>query len=111
MAAERTSEKMAYLADPCHPAVIRQIKRVIEEGHKQGIWVGVCGEMAGDPEAAPILLGLGLDEFSMAAPGIPHLKAILREWSYADAQKLAEHVLNLENGTAVREYVRGFTHA
>jgi len=110
MAAERTSEKMAYLADPCHPAVVRQIKRVIEEGHKAGIWIGVCGEMAGDPEAAPVLLGMGLDEFSMAAPGIPHLKAILREWSYSDAIKLAEVVLNLENGAAVREYVRSFAH-
>ena len=108
MAAERTSEKMAYLADPCHPAVVRQIKRVIEEGHKAGIWIGVCGEMAGDPEAAPVLLGLGLDEFSMAAPSIPHLKAILREWSYANAKKLAEAVINLENGAAVREYVRNF---
>ncbi len=106
MAAERTSEKMAYLADPCHPAVVRQIKRVIEEGHKAGIWIGVCGEMAGDPEAAPILLGLGLDEFSLAAPGIPHLKAVLREWSYRDAQKIAAEVINLENGQAVREHVR-----
>ncbi|HPS32680.1 MAG TPA: phosphoenolpyruvate--protein phosphotransferase [Anaerolineaceae bacterium] len=110
MAAERTSEKMAYLADPCHPAVVRQIKRVIEEGHKAGIWIGVCGEMAGDPEAAPVLLGLGLDEFSMAAPGIPHLKAILREWTYAEAKKLAEHVVNFENGAAVREYVRNYLH-
>lgn len=108
MAAERTNEKMAYLADPCHPAVIRQIKRVIEEGHKANIWVGVCGEMAGDPEAAPILLGLGLDEFSMAAPSIPHLKAILRELSFSDAKGLAETVLNLENGNAVRDYVREF---
>ena len=106
MAAERTSEKMAYLADPCHPAVVRQIKRVIEEGHKAGIWIGVCGEMAGDPEAAPILLGLGLDEFSLAAPGIPHLKAVLREWSYRDAQKIAAEVTNLEDGRAVREHVR-----
>ena len=106
MAAERTSEKMAYLADPCHPAVVRQIKRVIEEGHKAGIWIGVCGEMAGDPEAAPILLGLGLDEFSLAAPGIPHLKAVLREWSYRDAQKIAAEIINLENGQAVREHVR-----
>ncbi|MEL7645862.1 MAG: phosphoenolpyruvate--protein phosphotransferase [Anaerolineaceae bacterium] len=110
MAAERTSEKMAYLSDPCHPAVLRQIKHVIEEGHKVGIWVGVCGEMAGDPVAAPVLLGLGLDEFSMAAPSIPHLKAILRDWSYQNTQKLARTVINLENGREVREYVRHFTH-
>ncbi len=106
MAAERTNEKMAYLADPCHPAIIRQIQRVIEEAHKAGIWVGVCGEMAGDPDAAPTLLGLGLDEFSMAAPAIPRVKAILRKWSLLEAQALAADVLNFENGTAVRAFVR-----
>lgn len=106
MAAERTNERIAHLSDACHPAVLRQVRRVIEAGHQAGIWVGVCGELAGDPEAVPILLGLGLDEFSMAPPSIPRAKAIVRRWSFADAHRLAAEVINLESAAAVRERVR-----
>lgn len=106
MAAERTNEKVAHLGDACHPAVLRQIKRVLDAAHGQGIWVGLCGELAGDPEAAPILLGLGLDEFSMAPSSIPHAKTIIRSWTLKQAQQLASHVLDLDSAAAVREYVR-----
>jgi phosphoenolpyruvate-protein phosphotransferase len=105
-AAERTNEKVAHLGDACHPAILRQIGRVIQAAHAAGIWAGVCGELAGDPEAVPILLGLGLDEFSMAPASIPGAKAILRQWSQEEAQRLAESALALESAEAVREMVR-----
>ena len=106
LAAERTNEKVAHLGDACHPAILRQIKRILDAAHDQGIWVGLCGELAGDPDAVPILVGLGLDEFSMAPSSIPHAKAIIRNWSLGQAQQLAAHVVDLDSATAVREYVR-----
>lgn len=109
LAAERTNQRVAHLGDPCHPAVLRLIQRVIEAAHAGGIWVGVCGEMAGDPEAAPILLGLGLDEFSMAPGSIPHIKAILRSWAFADAARLAAQAVNLDSAEEVRALVRSWT--
>ena len=105
-AAERTNEKVAHLSDGCHPAVLRQIQRILKAAHDEGIWVGLCGELAGDPDAVPILLGLGLDEFSMAPSSIPHAKAIIRSWSKSDAQSLAAKVLDFDSAEAVREYVR-----
>jgi phosphoenolpyruvate-protein phosphotransferase len=106
MAAERTNERVAHLGDPCHPAVLRQIQRVIQAGHEAGIWVGVCGELAGDAEGVPVLLGLELDEFSMAPTLIPRAKAIVRRWSFDDARRLALQVLDLDSASAVREAVR-----
>jgi phosphoenolpyruvate-protein phosphotransferase len=106
LAAERTNDRVAHLSDALHPAVIRQIARVIEAGHERGIWVGVCGELAGDVEGIPILLGLGLDEFSMAAPLIPRAKAILRRWSLAGARRLAEAALKLDTAPGVRALVQ-----
>ncbi|MCX7707098.1 MAG: phosphoenolpyruvate--protein phosphotransferase [Anaerolineae bacterium] len=108
LAAERTNPRVAHLGDPCHPAVLRQIQRVIEAAHAGGIWVGVCGEMAGDPEAAPVLLGLGLDEFSMAPGSIPRVKAILRSWSTAEAARLAAQAVNLDSAEEVRALVRSW---
>jgi phosphoenolpyruvate-protein phosphotransferase len=108
LAAERTNEKVAHLGDACHPAVLRQIRRILEAAHYEGIWVGLCGELAGDPDAVPILLGLGLDEFSMAPASIPHAKTIIRSWSQSDAQSLALEVLDLDSAEAVREYVRSY---
>ncbi len=97
-AAERNNERVAYLGDACHPAILRQIRQIITAGHQAGCWIGVCGELAGDPDAVPILLGLGLDEFSMSPSSIPHAKAILRSWTYPDAVGLAEAALKLEFG-------------
>ena len=106
MAAERTNEKVAHLGDACHPAVLRQIRSVLQAAHSEGIWGGLCGELAGDPDAIPILLGLGLDEFSMAPTSIPRAKTILRRWSKAEAAKLAEEVLDYDSAEDVRERVR-----
>ncbi|MBN1538115.1 MAG: phosphoenolpyruvate--protein phosphotransferase [Anaerolineales bacterium] len=108
LAADRDNPKVAHLGDPCHPAVLRQIKMVIDSGHAAGIWVGVCGEMASDPDAIPVLLGLGLDEFSMAPSAIPHAKYILRQWSTSQARQLAEQVLDLDSAASVRQRVRDF---
>lgn len=106
LAADRANEKVAHLSDGCYPAVLRQIQRVIEIGHQAGIWVGVCGELAGDGDAVPVLLGLGLDEFSMAPAAIPRAKTIIRRWSLAEARQLAAEVINLDSARAVRERVR-----
>jgi len=95
MACDRTNEKVAYLYQPLHPAILRLIKRVIEAAHQAGKWVGMCGEMAGDAEAIPILLGLGLDEFSMNAVAIPEAKAIIRSLSLAEAEGIAAKALSL----------------
>jgi phosphoenolpyruvate-protein phosphotransferase len=107
-AAERTNDRVAHLSDACHPAILRQIRTVIDSAHGSGIWAGVCGELAGDPDAIPLLLGLGLDEFSMAAPMIPQAKAILRRWTKLAAQELALKALEQETAEDVRRLVRSY---
>jgi phosphoenolpyruvate-protein phosphotransferase len=102
-AAERGNKRLSHLNDPCHPAVLRQIERVVQAAHAQGKWVGVCGEMAGDPGAIPLLLGLDVDELSMSPVQIPAAKRIIRECSFAEAQKLARGALDLDSAEAVRE--------
>jgi len=94
LAVERTNKKVGQLSNALDPAVLRLIARVIEEGHKGGVWVGMCGELAGEPRAIPVLLGLGLDEFSMAPALIPKAKAIIRECSLSKCQELAQEILD-----------------
>lgn len=96
LAVERTNKKVGHLSNALDPAVLRLIAQVIREGHRAGIWVGMCGELAGDPKAIPVLLGLGLDEFSMAPALIPHAKAIIRELNTLECEKLAQEVLDME---------------
>jgi phosphoenolpyruvate-protein phosphotransferase len=102
LAADRTNEYVAELYDALHPAVLRLIKQVIDAAHSQDRWVGMCGELAGDPLAAPVLLGLGLDEFSCSAPSIPALKAELRRLDAIACRELAAKVLTLESPASVR---------
>ena len=111
MAAERTNNRVAHLSDALHPAILRQIQRVIEAGHAQGIWVGVCGELAGEPDAVPILLGMGLDEFSISPPLVPRAKAIIRRWSLRAARTLAAEVVDLDSAEAVRQRLRAHSPA
>jgi phosphocarrier protein FPr len=107
-AVDRTNPIVASIADACHPAVLRQIQRVVEAAHSNGIWVGVCGELAGDPHAIPILLGLGVDELSMSAPAIATVKEIVRSWDAAQAKSLAEQALELDSAEAVRMSVKKY---
>ncbi len=105
MAADRGNARVAALANALHPAVLRLIKQTAEAAHAAGIWVGMCGELAGNALAAPVLVGLGLDELSMAAPAIPAVKAAVRGLTMAQAEEATNAVLALESATAVADYL------
>ncbi len=105
MAAERGNPRVAHLSDALHPAILHLIADVIAAAHQHGRWVGVCGELAGDPAAIPILLGLGLDEFSMNTAAIPTAKQIIRAWHRTDAHALALDALSQTSAAAVRALV------
>ena len=85
---------------------MRLIKSVIENGHNAKIWVGMCGEMVGEPELVPILLGLGLDEFSMSSSVIPEVKRIIRALSLSKAREIAKKALSFSTGREVEEFAR-----
>jgi phosphotransferase system enzyme I (PtsI) len=106
IAVDRGNEKIAYLYEPFHPGVLRMLKLIIDNGHEVGIPVGMCGEMAGDPMAALILLGLGLDEFSMSAAGIPEVKRIIRSVSMTDAEELVGTALDMRSYEEVDAFVQ-----
>ncbi len=108
LAVDRTNEKVAYLYEPAHPAVLRMIKKVIDDGHNAGIWVGMCGEMAGDPCFSLLLLGLGLDEFSMPPAVVPQIKQVVRTFSFADAQNIAIGAMKLSTAKEVEEFTKKF---
>jgi len=95
MAADRMSEKVAYLYQPYNPSILRLIKMVIDAAHKEGKWTGMCGEMGGDKMAIPLLLGMGLDEFSMSATSILAARKQIGELSKEAMTKMAEEALNL----------------
>ena len=105
LAADRMNERVSYLYQPYHPAILRLVNNVIQAAHKEGKWVGMCGEMAGDQTAIPILLGLGLDEFSMSASSILPARSQLKGLSSAEAQKLAQEVINFDTADDVENYV------
>ena len=105
-AVDRTNPKVASLGDACHPAVLRQIQRVVEAARANNIWVGVCGELAGDPDAIPILLGLGVNELSMSSPAIPRAKEIVQTWSITDAERLARKAFESDSAEMVRALVK-----
>lgn len=106
LAVDRGNEKVAYLYEPAHPAVLRMIKQVIDSAHQAGIKVAMCGEMAGEPSLALILLGLGLDEFSVPPQVIPELKFIIRAIEFKAVQQLADEAMKLSTGTQVEEFAR-----
>lgn len=106
MAAERGNPRVAYLNDALHPAVLRLIAQTITAAHAHGRWVGVCGELAGDPTAIPVLLGLGLDEFSMNPTAIPTAKQLLRRLDRAASAQLAQTALACDSAAAVRAAVQ-----
>jgi phosphotransferase system enzyme I (PtsI) len=102
---DRANEKIAYLYEPTHPAILRLIKNIIDAAHNAGIWVGLCGEMGGDPVMTVLLLGLGLDEFSTSALSILEIKSVIRSVSLKEAQQIAEHALKLSSAKEIKEFV------
>ena len=102
MCADRGNDKVAYLYEVYQPAVLRSLKRIIEEGNKAGIMVGMCGEAAADPLLIPVLLSFGLGEFSVSAPSILRTRRIISEWTKAEADALVEKVMKLKTATEVK---------
>ncbi|OOC58217.1 phosphoenolpyruvate--protein phosphotransferase [Paenibacillus ihbetae] len=111
MAADRMNERVSYLYQPYNPAILRLIKMVIDAAHREGRWVGMCGEMAGDSTAIPILLGLGLDEFSMSATSILPARSQISKLSRAEMQTLAAKALEMGTAEEVVELVRAIDAA
>jgi phosphocarrier protein FPr len=109
LAAERGNPALYHLADGLHPAVLRLIGEVVEASHQAGKWTGICGELGGDPEATPILVGLGVDELSLNPAGIPGIKSIIRDLTMERARALAEQALRCQTSAEVRQLVRTFT--
>ncbi len=111
LAVDRGNPRVAYLYQELHPAILKQIKAVIDAGHRHGRWVGMCGEMAANPLATMILIGMGLDEFSMSPELLPEIKKIIRSCTHAEAKACADEALQettIEGVTRVaRRYMRG----
>jgi phosphotransferase system enzyme I (PtsI) len=105
LAIDRTNERVTYLYEPLHPAVLKFIKQVVDIGHNAGIRVAMCGEMAGEPAYTMVLLGLELDELSMNPLAIPRVKKIIRETSLQESKELLKQVLKLESTAEIREFV------
>ncbi|HLT56484.1 MAG TPA: phosphoenolpyruvate--protein phosphotransferase, partial [Bacillota bacterium] len=106
MAADRMNERVSYLYQPYNPAILRLVKNVIDASHREGKWTGMCGEMAGDELAIPLLLGLGLDEFSMSATSILRARSQIRNLSKLEMEKLAEKALELGTAEEVVQLVK-----
>ncbi len=104
IAVDRVNEKIAYLYEPTHPAVLRLIKNIIDSGHKEGVWVGMCGEMASEPAFALLLLGLGLDEFSVSPAAVPAIKRVIRSVTLKQAKDMAQKALTLTTGKDVEDF-------
>lgn len=105
LAVDRMNERISHMSDPFNPAVLRLIKMVIDNGHKEGIMVGMCGEMAGDPMAVPVLLGFGLDEFSMSASSVLNTRKLIRSLEYKKAKEIGDKVLTLSTSSEIKEYI------
>jgi phosphotransferase system enzyme I (PtsI) len=101
VAIDRTNERVAHLYEPSHPSVVRLLKMVADAAHANDIWVGVCGEMAGEVLFTPLLLGLGMDELSASATVVPRVKSAVQGLTMAECQQLLEEVLQLDTPSAI----------
>lgn len=110
MAADRMNERVSYLYQPYNPAILRLIANVIDAAHKEGKWAGMCGEMAGEELAIPILLGLGLDEFSMSATSVLRARSQLKKLSKEEAASLKETILSMNTAEEVVAFVKQTFH-
>ena len=108
LAVDRGNEIIAHLYNPLTPSVLNLIKQVIDASHAEGKWTGMCGELAGDVRATALLLGMGLDEFSMSAISVPHVKKLARSISYADAKALADEALAQPTAADIERLVNDF---
>ena len=106
MAADRGNARVADLASALQPAVLRMVRDATAAAHAAGIWIGMCGELAGNPLATPVLVGLGLDELSMSAPSIPAVKEAVRRFTMAEAQRIATAALALDSAEAVAHFLK-----
>jgi phosphotransferase system enzyme I (PtsI) len=106
MAADRMNERVSYLYQPYNPAILRLVKMVIDAAYKEGKWVGMCGEMAGDEVAIPILLGLGLDEFSMSATSILQARSQINKLSKVEINDVIDQILNMKSAQEVEEVIK-----
>jgi phosphotransferase system enzyme I (PtsI) len=97
------NERIAHLYEPTHPAVLRLLKMIADAAHNHKIWVGVCGEMAGDLTLVPLLLGLGIDELSVGAALVPRVKRAVQSLAIPECQQLVEEVLQLETPSEILE--------
>ena len=108
MAADRGNERIAELYQSTHPSVLRLIRMVAEAAHEQGIWIGMCGEMASDIQLTPLLLGLGLDELSVVTAAVPRVKKAVQSLDLTDCRKLAEHVDTMTSSSEIEETCREY---
>ncbi len=106
LAVDRINEKIAYLYEPAHPAVLRLLKMIIDTGHSKKIWVGICGEMSGDPLLTPVLVGLGIDEISTSPVMVPEIKKIVRSMTFTEAEDIAKHALTFNTGDEVIHFLK-----
>jgi phosphotransferase system enzyme I (PtsI) len=106
LAVDRVNEKIAYLYEPAHPAVLRLIRQIIEVAHEHHLWVGMCGEMAGEPALALILLGMGLDSFSTSPVQVPRIKQVIRAVATFRAKEVVKEVLRLSTGKEVEQFAQ-----
>jgi phosphoenolpyruvate-protein phosphotransferase (PTS system enzyme I) len=98
LAVDRLNEKIAHLYQPTHPAIVSLIKMTVEAAHRNGIWAGICGEMAGDPYLVPLLIGLGIDELSVTPLAVPPIKYLIRHLEMKQVRELAEFALQCHDG-------------
>lgn len=105
LAVDRVNEKIAYLYEPTHPAILKLIKQVIENAHRFSRWVGSCGEMSGDPAIAILLLGLGIDEISTSPVALPKVKKAIRSVTLAEAQDIAARALEFSTGQEIMDFL------
>lgn len=108
LAVDRGNELISHLYNPMSPSVLNLISQVIEASHAEGKWTGMCGELAGDEKAAVLLLGMGLDEFSMSAISIPRIKKLIRNINYADAKELAQKALTCPTSAEIEQLIADF---
>lgn len=110
LAVDRGNEKIAYLYQPFHPGVLKLISTIIAGGHAAGIPVGMCGEMAGDPQSTALLVGMGIDELSMSPQGMAEVKQVIRTIAFSDAKKLANDVLSMHSYEDISAYIQEWMH-